>query len=110
MDESRQQGGQHVTRREYHPHTNHEHCPNEVRPDDTAAPPCDVHRLDEREQVVLQQHVVTLLDCHRALLDFSSFCIVCGSLAHEDIATAASWEIHVDCPRDHLYNFSSNKA
>jgi hypothetical protein len=28
----------------------------------------------------------------------------------EDIATAASWEIHVDCPRDHLYNFSSKKA
>ena len=28
----------------------------------------------------------------------------------EDIATAALWEIHVDCPRDHLYNFSSIKA
>jgi hypothetical protein len=29
---------------------------------------------------------------------------------HKDIATAAAWEIHVDCPRDHLYNLSSNTA
>ena len=62
-------------------------------------------RHEENHSMLLLCRIATDL-----LLPSRPLALSAATCRIEDIATAASWEIHVDCPRDHLYNFSSKKA
>ena len=62
------------------------------------------HHEENHSMLLLCRIATDLLLPSRLLALSAAICRI------EDIATAVSWEIHVDCFRDHLYNFFFKKA